>query len=71
MRVVLADVEAAPLEQAACEIDPSGSRALPVRTDVSQAADVERLAQVAQDTFGRGGKFIRRVAGRAVRLCDL
>jgi NAD(P)-dependent dehydrogenase (short-subunit alcohol dehydrogenase family) len=52
MRVVLADVEAAPLEQAAREIDPSGSRALPVRTDVSQAADVERLAQVAQDTFG-------------------
>jgi NAD(P)-dependent dehydrogenase (short-subunit alcohol dehydrogenase family) len=52
MRVVLADVEAAALERAAREIDPSGTRVLPVRTDVSKAADVERLAQVARDKFG-------------------
>ncbi|HVO28003.1 MAG TPA: SDR family NAD(P)-dependent oxidoreductase [Candidatus Margulisiibacteriota bacterium] len=52
MRVVLADVEAAALERAAGAIDSSGTRALPVRTDVSKAADVERLAQVAQDKFG-------------------
>jgi len=52
MKVVLADVEAAALEKAARGIDASGMRALAVRTDVSKAADVERLAQAALDKFG-------------------
>ncbi|HVN84869.1 MAG TPA: SDR family NAD(P)-dependent oxidoreductase [Candidatus Binatia bacterium] len=52
MKVVLADVEAGALDQAAREIDPSGKRTLAVRTDVSKAAEVERLGQVAQEKFG-------------------
>lgn len=52
MKVVLADVEPAALEQAAHEIDASGATALAVRTDVSKAAEVERLAQAALDKFG-------------------
>lgn len=52
MKVVLADVEPAALEQAAREIDASGASALAVRTDVSKAAEVERLAQAALDKFG-------------------
>jgi NAD(P)-dependent dehydrogenase (short-subunit alcohol dehydrogenase family) len=47
MKVVLADVEPAALEQAAHEID-----ALAVCTDVSKAAEVDRLAQAALDKFG-------------------
>jgi NAD(P)-dependent dehydrogenase (short-subunit alcohol dehydrogenase family) len=52
MKVVLADVEAAPLDAAAREIEASGAPALAVRTDVSKAADVERLAQAALAKFG-------------------
>ncbi|HUI25720.1 MAG TPA: SDR family NAD(P)-dependent oxidoreductase [Candidatus Kryptonia bacterium] len=52
MKIVLADVEPAPLEKAAREIDASGARALAVRTDVSKAAEVEHLAQAALDKFG-------------------
>jgi len=52
MKIVLADVESAALDQAAHEIDASGATALAVRTDVSKAAEVERLAQAALDKFG-------------------
>ena len=52
MKVVLADVEPAALEQAAREIEASGASALAVRTDVSKAAEVERLAQAALEKFG-------------------
>jgi len=52
MKVVLADVEPAALEQAAREIEASGASALAVRTDVSQAVEVERLAQAALGKFG-------------------
>jgi NAD(P)-dependent dehydrogenase (short-subunit alcohol dehydrogenase family) len=52
MKVVLADVEPAALEQAAREIEATGAPALGVRTDVSKGADVERLAQAALDKFG-------------------
>lgn len=52
MRVVLADVEPAALEQAAREIEASGAPALAVPTDVSKAAEVERLAQAALEKFG-------------------
>lgn len=52
MKVVLADVESAPLEQAAREIEASGAPTLAVRTDVSKAEEVERLAQAALQSFG-------------------
>jgi NAD(P)-dependent dehydrogenase (short-subunit alcohol dehydrogenase family) len=52
MKVVLADVEMPALEQATREIEAAGAAALAVRTDVSNASDVERLAQAALDRFG-------------------
>src|SRR5215468_8675057 len=52
MKVVLADVESGALEQAADEIAASGTQTLAVRTDVSKAAEVERLAQAVIDKFG-------------------
>jgi NAD(P)-dependent dehydrogenase (short-subunit alcohol dehydrogenase family) len=52
MKLVLADVEPAALERAAREIEAAGAPALAVRTDVSKAADVERLAQAALEKFG-------------------
>lgn len=52
MNVVMADVEAAALEAAATSITPSGGKLLAVPTDVSVAADVERLARRAAEEFG-------------------
>jgi NAD(P)-dependent dehydrogenase (short-subunit alcohol dehydrogenase family) len=52
MKVVLADVEENALKQAEEELKASGAEVLAVRTDVSQAADVERLAQQAFATYG-------------------
>jgi NAD(P)-dependent dehydrogenase (short-subunit alcohol dehydrogenase family) len=52
MKVVLADVEEQALKQAEEELQASGAQVLAVRTDVSQAADVERLAQQAYATYG-------------------
>jgi NAD(P)-dependent dehydrogenase (short-subunit alcohol dehydrogenase family) len=52
MRVVLADIEAEPLEAAETEIRAMGATALAVRTDVSRSEDVDRLAARVLDTFG-------------------
>jgi NAD(P)-dependent dehydrogenase (short-subunit alcohol dehydrogenase family) len=52
MRVVLADVEAAPLSEAARELEKQGAQALAVVTDVSRPADVEALAARAEEAFG-------------------
>ncbi|HXK24224.1 MAG TPA: SDR family NAD(P)-dependent oxidoreductase [Myxococcota bacterium] len=52
MRVVLADVEAAPLAEAARELEKQGAQALAVVTDVSRPADLEALAARAEDAFG-------------------
>ena len=52
MRVVLADVEAAPLEEAAHELTRTGARAVAVRTDVSKGESVEALAAGAEKAFG-------------------
>jgi NAD(P)-dependent dehydrogenase (short-subunit alcohol dehydrogenase family) len=52
MKVALADVEADALNESARALEASGAQALAVRTDVSQAADVERLAQAVLDKFG-------------------
>jgi NAD(P)-dependent dehydrogenase (short-subunit alcohol dehydrogenase family) len=52
MRIVLADVEAAPLEEAARALEKQGAEALAVVTDVSRAEQVEALAQRAEEAFG-------------------
>ncbi len=52
MRIVLADVEEPALERTAREMTQAGARVLAVRTDVSQAAEVEVLARRALEQFG-------------------
>ena len=52
MKVVLADIEAAALAEAETELRAVGASVLAVVTDVSQAQDVEILAQKTLDTFG-------------------
>jgi NAD(P)-dependent dehydrogenase (short-subunit alcohol dehydrogenase family) len=52
MRVVLADVEAASLLDAASRLRTAGHDVASVRTDVSRADDVQRLAEVTIDTYG-------------------
>jgi NAD(P)-dependent dehydrogenase (short-subunit alcohol dehydrogenase family) len=53
MRVVLADIESGPLEHAAAAVRARGSAALAVPTDVSQAEQVQALADRAAAEFGR------------------
>jgi NAD(P)-dependent dehydrogenase (short-subunit alcohol dehydrogenase family) len=52
MKVVLADVEERALKQAEEELQASGAQVLAVRTDVSQADEVEALAKITFDTYG-------------------
>jgi len=52
MKVVLADVEEPALKQVEEELKASGAQVLAVQTDVSRATDVERLAQLAFETYG-------------------
>jgi NAD(P)-dependent dehydrogenase (short-subunit alcohol dehydrogenase family) len=52
MRIVLADVEESVLAQTAKEMTQAGATVLPVRTDVSKAAEVESLARRALERFG-------------------
>ena len=52
MKVVLADVEAHALAQAAKELSAASATLLAVRTDVSKASEVENLARKTLDTFG-------------------
>jgi NAD(P)-dependent dehydrogenase (short-subunit alcohol dehydrogenase family) len=52
MRVVLADVELAPAEQLARELEATGTEALAVRTDVAVPEDLEALADRAFSRFG-------------------
>jgi len=51
--VVLADIEAAPLDVVAAEILEAGRHAESVLTDVSDARSMERLAEAALARFGR------------------
>jgi NAD(P)-dependent dehydrogenase (short-subunit alcohol dehydrogenase family) len=53
MKVVLADVEAGALQEAAQELEKSGVEALPVVTDVSQAEQVQALADQTLAAFGK------------------
>ncbi|MDQ2949503.1 MAG: SDR family NAD(P)-dependent oxidoreductase [Acidobacteriota bacterium] len=52
MRVVLADIEEGPLAEVAQAMQRSGTAVLPYRLDVSNAAEVEALANAAYDKFG-------------------
>lgn len=52
MKVVLADVEAEPLEGVARELRADGAEVFAVTADVSRAADVERIGEAALDVFG-------------------
>jgi NAD(P)-dependent dehydrogenase (short-subunit alcohol dehydrogenase family) len=53
MRVVLADIESGALEHAAAAVRARGSAALAVPTDVSQAEQMQALADRAAEEFGR------------------
>ena len=52
MKVVLADVEKEPLAKLASALNANGATVLAVKTEVSNAADVENLAAQTLDTFG-------------------
>ena len=52
MRVVVADVEQAALDEAVAKIGDAGGTALGVETDVSQAASVDALARRIADELG-------------------
>jgi NAD(P)-dependent dehydrogenase (short-subunit alcohol dehydrogenase family) len=52
MKIVLADIEAAPLESARAAIEAQGGHAIALRTDVMREQDVERLADAAFDAWG-------------------
>lgn len=52
MKVVLADIEAEPLEAAQAAIRAKGATTIAVRTDVMHEAEVKRLADTAFDTWG-------------------
>ena len=52
-KVVLADIEAEPLEQAEKEISGSGAEALAVQCDVSDPASVSAAADRAIEAFGK------------------
>jgi NAD(P)-dependent dehydrogenase (short-subunit alcohol dehydrogenase family) len=52
MEVVLADIEQEALDAAVGELAGAGHEVLGVRTDVTQRAEIERLADAAVDAFG-------------------
>jgi len=52
MKLVLADVEEAPLANAAAALRAGGASAIAVRTDVMQEVEVKRMAQAAFDAYG-------------------
>lgn len=61
-RVVLAGRRASPLSQVAEQCRMLGSEAVPVPTDVADPEAVERLADVAEDSFGRVDAWINNAA---------
>jgi len=64
MNVVMADVQPDALERAAGEVAALGAKVLPVRTDVSRAADVEALGEATRTRFG-APNFVFNNAGVA------
>jgi NAD(P)-dependent dehydrogenase (short-subunit alcohol dehydrogenase family) len=51
--VVVSDIDGAAAEKVAQQIRQDGGKAVGVRIDVSDETDAERLAQLAEDEFGR------------------
>lgn len=64
-RLVLADIEAGPLERAVDELSRKGAEAIGVRTDVGDRASVQALADRAFERFGKV-HFVANNAGVAV-----
>lgn len=52
MKLVIADIEPGPLEDAAQSLRATGADVFAVTADVSRAADVERIGEAAIDVFG-------------------
>lgn len=52
MKVVLADIATARIEALAAELKGNGAEALAVTTDVSDAAALDRLADITHETYG-------------------
>lgn len=52
MKVVMADIEAGPLEAAGARVDASGERVLTVPTDVRKAEQIQALADRTLERFG-------------------
>jgi NAD(P)-dependent dehydrogenase (short-subunit alcohol dehydrogenase family) len=52
MKIVIADIEDRALQAAASELQYLGAEVLPVKCDVSKAADVQRLADKTYEAFG-------------------
>jgi NAD(P)-dependent dehydrogenase (short-subunit alcohol dehydrogenase family) len=52
MRLVLADVEVAALDETVADVEALGAEAVRIRTDVSQEHEVQALADAAFDRFG-------------------
>jgi NAD(P)-dependent dehydrogenase (short-subunit alcohol dehydrogenase family) len=65
MKIVIADVEPGALEAAVKKLEGKGASVLGVRTDVSKAEDIERLAQKTLERFG-GVHVLFNNAGVAV-----
>src|SRR5258705_10056028 len=67
MRVVLADVEVAALENAAHAIAATGAEAIAVPTDVSKGEQVEALAVATERAFGAGHVVCNNAGGAGSR----
>lgn len=52
MQVVLADIDRTGIERVAAELTSQGCSALPIQTDVTEPASLDRLAQQTLDHFG-------------------
>jgi NAD(P)-dependent dehydrogenase (short-subunit alcohol dehydrogenase family) len=65
MKLVLADIESGALEAAVKKLESGGAAVIGVRTDVSKADEVERLAQKTLERFG-GVHVVFNNAGVAI-----
>jgi NAD(P)-dependent dehydrogenase (short-subunit alcohol dehydrogenase family) len=70
MKVVLADVELAPLQKAEATIREKGGRALAVRMDVMREEEIKYLADTAFETWGNVHVLCNKAGGAAGRIAD-
>jgi 3-oxoacyl-[acyl-carrier protein] reductase len=71
--VLVADLDEAGAVRAVEEIAKAGGRALPLRADVSQSADVKRMIDTAVGAFGRLDVIVNNagIAHRSMLMTDL